>query len=550
MLLALALVLEVIALLALSVATVVAVTGGGVFDVAGLHVSATTATNPLLVAAFALALRCWLRPASGLFATRLLVPRDVSERLNVALESWLAPDWPIGRARAGVAGLVVLSLALRMANALHPGFITGDDVEIHDLTLSTLFGYHWDIWSLRNAFFPLTFVFPAQAVMSVMGVHDPETLVLAGRLSVLAWATGSIVLLYAIGRRLDTPALGLLAAGLFATSRLHLWFGSTELPRPVAAVALLGAFYLLLRARTSVAAMAAGALIGVAAALRFGEIVFIAPAALQLGLERRYRDAVLAVLCASAVAAAIVATFDAWYWSDPLHSVTSIVRYTLIERQSSRGFQPWWHYVGRFSEWTTLPVLLASLAALGTRHWPAALWAWSAVVLLSALPHKEARYMVAIQPFVCLAAAGVVVDTLRALRLRGRTTSVAVVTGVVILCVSLELANWHIRRSDAGVAIARTLVARGARGVAVEQLWRLGGRLYLRDVPTVIELTDLSETRLGDVMVQHPDIEYVVLLRTSVADAITNALGREGFAASSEDIEYIVYSRNGAARQQ
>lgn len=99
------------------------------------------------------------------------------------------------------------------------------------------------------------------------------------------------------------------------------------------------------------------------------------------------------------------------------------------------------------------------------------------------------------------------------------------------------------------MALARTLVARGARGVAVEQLWRLGGRLYLRDVPTVVELTDLSEARLSAVMVQHRDIEYVALLRTSVADGITNALGREGLAARSEDAEYVVYSRNVVARQ-
>ena len=100
----------------------------------------------------------------------------------------LARGWPVRRAWAGVAGLIVLSLVIRITNARHPGFITGDDVEIHELTLSMLFGYQWDIWSLRNAFFPLTFVFPAQAVLSGLGVSAAQTLVFAGRLSVVAWA--------------------------------------------------------------------------------------------------------------------------------------------------------------------------------------------------------------------------------------------------------------------------------------------------------------------------------------------------------------------------
>jgi hypothetical protein len=544
------LVLDVLALLALSVATSVALTGGGVFDIAGVRVRATTADNPLIAAALILALRCWLSPSSGLFATTHGAPHRVSERLNAVLGTILARGWPVRWAWAGVAGLIVLSLVLRITNARHPGFITGDDVEIHDMTLSMLFGYQGDIWSLRNAFFPLTFVFPAQAVLSGVGVSAAQTLVFVGRLSVVAWATGGIVLLYGIGRRLDSVALGLLAAGFFATSRLHLWFGSTELPRPVAAVALLAAFYVLLQSRTSIAAMSAGALLGVAAALRFGEIVFIAPAALQLALERRYREVVLVVICASVTATAILTTVDAWYWSDPLHSVTSIVQYTLIEGQSSRGFQPWWHYVGRFSEWTTLPVLLASVAAFGTRHWRAALWAWGALLMLSVLPHKEARYMVAIQPFVCLAAAGVVVDALRALTYEGRKTAAAIVAALTVLSVSLELANWRIRRSDEGVAIARAIAAQGTRGVAVEQLWRLGGPLYLREVPTVIELMELHAPGIRHVVVTRPEIEFVVLSRTSATDDITSVLRVEGFEASSDErYDYIVYRRNGVMRK-
>lgn len=174
------------------------------------------------------------------------------------------------------------------------------------------------------------------------------------------------------------------------------------------------------------------------------------------------------------------------------------------------------------------------------------------MLMLSALPHKEARYMIAIQPFVCLAAAGgVVVDVLRDLRLRRRTTSAAIVAALTVFCIALELANWHIRRSDTGVEIARTLAAHGTRGVAVEQLWRLGGRLYLRDVPAVVELTDLSAAGIRDVVAGRPEVEHVVLLRASVSNDITRALGGEGFEASPDwGTDYVVYRRNEVAGRQ
>ncbi|MCC7123574.1 MAG: hypothetical protein IT178_01910 [Acidobacteria bacterium] len=545
---AVTLALDALALLFSSIATFVVVTGGGVVDVGSIHVSARTATNPLIVTALIVAFRSWLSPSLGVLGTRVAAPRRVAERLDALLEPFLSPNWPGNRARACIAGLVLLSLVLRIANARHPGFITGDDVEIHELTLSTLFGDRWDIWGLRNAFFPLVFVLPAQALLSVLGINGTEWLVFGGRLSVVLWSTASIALLYGIGRRLDSVGVGVLAAVLFATSRLHLWFGSTELPRPVAAVALLAAFYVLVRFRSGVSAVAAGALVGTAAALRFGEVVFIAAATLHLAIDRRYRDAALVAAGSAVTAIAIVTVVDAWYWSDPLHSLMNIVRYTLVEGRSSRGFQPWWHYVGRFSEWTTLPVLLASVVAFRTRHWPAALWAWSALFLLSTLPHKEARYMVAVQPFVCLASAGAVVEVLRALRGHKREAAAAAVAAVMVFSVCLELANWRIRRSDTGVALAQKLVGRAARGVAAEQLWRLGGRLYLRDVPTVVEVTDPSAAAIKGLAHSRTELDHVVLLRETDNGEVASALASEGFAREADGdgrSDYVVYTRGG-----
>ena len=156
-----------------------------------------------------------------------------------------------------------------------PGFFSGDDVEIHEMTLGALLQHHWPVWNLRSAFFPMTFIYPAQNVAVALGASRPEVLVFIGRLSVALVSTVAVPLVWAASRRLCPRdiRIAVLAVLFFAVNKLYVSFGSSELPRPVATVFVLAAFVVLLRfgiART----LTGGALLGIATAFRFSEAAY------------------------------------------------------------------------------------------------------------------------------------------------------------------------------------------------------------------------------------------------------------------------------------
>src|SRR5207342_3233171 len=94
-----------------------------------------------------------------------------------------------------------------------PGFFSGDDVEIHEMTLGTLLGKPWSVWALRCPFFPMTFVYPAQWLALQLGLSSAGGLVLAGRTVVALVSTGAIPLVWCVARRLapDEPRLAAMA---------------------------------------------------------------------------------------------------------------------------------------------------------------------------------------------------------------------------------------------------------------------------------------------------------------------------------------------------
>lgn len=91
------------------------------------------------------------------------------------------------------------------------------------------------------------------------------------------------------------------------------------------------------------------------------------------------------------------------YWGEAFHSLRAAFDFTVVQRLSSRGFGPPWWYLVSVGQWSTLP--LAILAGVGLRHQRScAIWVVVPLCALSALPHKEARYMIPVVPFVCLLA--------------------------------------------------------------------------------------------------------------------------------------------------
>jgi hypothetical protein len=239
---------------------------------------------------------------------------------------------------------------------------------------------------------------------------------------------------------------------------------------------------------TSAAGAAAGVLLGVAATLRFSEAVFAVPALIQLAAEKRFRPAILMSIGWLMTVAVIQSVSDWLYWGEAFHSARAIVDFTLVKGLSSRGYEPVWHYVVTAPLWTNL--LVCVLAAVGTAagHWRPALWAWAPIGLLSLLPHKEFRYLIPALPFVFMLAGLGFANSLVFVRRRAHAWALALLLALPANAL-IEVARFHVTRTDGDVRLARDIAGQANVGVlAVEQRWRMGGQLYLGNVPTVIDI--------------------------------------------------------------
>jgi hypothetical protein len=495
--------LELVVDLALAAATVVAVaimlTGGGEIAIHGIRVSLLRARNPL-TAALALALIRLALHDTGLLpgsSSHGLPARTA--RLATRMYRRLLELTPAAALRA-LSILLFVCLLLRLANAwYYYGFFSGDDVEVHEMTFATLFGRDVTIWGLRSPFFPMAFIFPAQRLALALGFGGTDALVFVGRAVVAGWSCIGVAVMYMIGRRLLGGAgAGILAALFLAVMRLHVRFGSSELPRPVAATFLLVAFGLLVAGRRTVLqAGLAGAVLGIAAAIRFSEAAFVLPLTVQLLVERRFRALLVALLAAGAALAVTFGVGDQVYWGHPFHALRNIVDYTLVQRASSSGqqpFQPLHHYVTTALLWSNA-CMLGLFAAGAKREWRAALWALLPILALSALPHKEEGYLVPLLPFVALVAAGGAWRLLAAVSVRGRERWAPYLLLLLAGALLLELEGARFRRSEGSVDVARYLArADPCATIAIEQAWRAGYWLYLRDAQVI----DLDPQRMAE----------------------------------------------------
>jgi hypothetical protein len=198
--------------------------------------------------------------------------------------------------------------------------------------------------------------------------------------------------------------------------------------------------------------------------------------------------------------------------------VRHAIDYTLVDRASTRGFQTVWHYLAHVGSWSD--VVVVGLAVFGTIRgaFGAAWWAWVPLVVLSALPHKEARYLVPAMPFVAmLAAVGFWALTRPSaddapLRRPVRAQSLAMVISLALSGV-YAVSRFDLVRTDSAVALARETAASPAvTGVGVEQLWRWGGRVYLGSLSTLLEL-DGQLAQPGDLarIASEPSLSVIAL---------------------------------------
>jgi hypothetical protein len=420
--------------------------------------------------------------------------------------------------RRWLGGLLVGASLLRLWLGWHFfGFLTGDDVEIAEAGFRAI-GLRYAPWAIRNTLVSDALVGPWLAVLRGLGVIDRAALVWAASWPMVACATASIYLLFRlVAAWTGRPLTALAAAWLYGLHWIALGFGSATFPRPVSTTCVLAAALCVARAeRPAWRDLAAGGCIALAFAVRYSEVIFLAPVALlaAAGLAGwRAQCRVLLGVAAGFAAGALlfVGAYEALTWGRPFAALLAFARYTLLEKQASALVvrQPCYWYLWRLPHWwcvAGLPLLAGSSRGRGERR---LLWAWAFVLIplavLSYIHHKELRYLQGVVPFLCaLAAAGAA-----ALWQAGWRRTAAL---LFALCL-----GWHLARltfltskSMPAVLAARALAAEPRIAtVAGVQLWALGDRLYLGNERALRELP--YPTRAADLPRLAPGADAVVL---------------------------------------
>ena len=426
--------------------------------------------------------------------------------------------------------LAILSTAVRVWLAHHYyGFETGDDVEIAQEAFRAALGLEYTPWGIRNLFVSNTFVAPLLALASLSGVTDPFTLATIARYPFIVFAGINILLVYFLGRTWFSEQAGFIAAALYSIHWLPLVFGSSLYPRIPGVTFLLLAALAIARQRH----FTAGVLASLAFAMRYSEIVFLAPlywSAVALpplsnaaeplrGTGNRRQEPPHSIFLGFGTGVMLfVGLYDWLSWGRPFASLIEFARYTLIARESSSLMKqqpPWW-YLTALPQWLAPPLW----PFLWRERRKALAFIVLPVIALSVIHHKELRYLQAVIPFATILAAAGVLAWWR----DGRRWLVIV---LLVLALPLQLARIRSieKRTMAAVDAARTM--HSANRVAVSQAWAYGGKLFLRNVEEIGIPPDV--TRLREAA---PLVDCVAMYRSQITPEMRAIVAEAGLATA------------------
>jgi len=257
------------------------------------------------------------------------------------------------------------------------------------------------------------------------------------------------------------------------------------------------------------------------------------------------------VLSAAALTFGGVTALADWvYWGKPLSSIYAAIDYTLLNGQSSRGYEPVWEYLRIVPAWST-PVFVC-LALLGSsRRYLETWWLWVPITLLSLLPHKEHRYLIAVIPFLSTAAERGFVrmaESMPAWRSgpRSHRSACDLVAPLLSISVIHEIGGWSAgARSNEGVRLAQYVRRTRTSGVAAQDFWRLGGRIYLWQHDPLIDFPAAMLSQRNAAATALAGIHWVAL-RTRTARTVGDpAMQSLGFGRDPywEGEDYVLYVR-------
>ncbi|HSU41082.1 MAG TPA: glycosyltransferase family 39 protein, partial [Polyangiaceae bacterium] len=263
--------------------------------------------------------------------------------------------------------------------------------------------------------------------------HSGLWLVLAARLVMILLALAGTVAGIEYARRLAGKSAALIAAFALALFPPLLVYSHRTL-QEAASAPLVVLVPLLLLERGPRAAMWAGVAAGVATLLRFQCAMLAATFFVGLVFQQRWAD-LRAYTKAGALVALGGGLLDWFTWGRPFHSFIAYIEFNLIKSGASTfGVAPRSYFA--WTLWTSSgPAILlvgVGLVVGGIRRAPAAFAAVALFVLLhSAIPHKEFRFILPIFPLMLAIGAAGIADLLD--RYWRRAWAAGVVTGVVSL---------------------------------------------------------------------------------------------------------------------
>jgi hypothetical protein len=394
--------------------------------------------------------------------------------------------WAWRLAGVGVV-LAVLVVALERGSR-HPDEIFQYLEPAHGLAFgSWVKAWEWEV-GLRNWAVPGV-LGGVLVLCGRLGLEHPWALATAVWLFCALLQAGGTVAFFRLVEERDGSSAALLATALYVTWGGWLLFAARSLGDSLSVAPLLGAWLWAWRgrARDSLhAGVWCGALLGLAFVVRYPSALFGLPIAVSLLGARRWRSLAGAVLGGTGVLLAL-GLLDAWTWGAPWHSLWKYFEFNILQRGSERfGVRPAWWYLPTLAG--MVPLLLSWHFARGLAR--RELLGGSFVfyfAAMSALAHKEVRFLVPLLPLFFLLAAGPLRDSLRRVHSRRVLGGLAGLYGVSsLLAATVQMPGSSREPTDALVFTGRLPSLTGLL-VAGPMEFSTCGRFHLhRDVPLLI----------------------------------------------------------------
>jgi GPI mannosyltransferase 3 len=297
------------------------------------------------------------------------------------------------------AGLLRLWLALADHSIYWPDEIYQSLEQAHRVA----FGYGIIPWEFRDG--ARSWLLPGAIagvwkLAAALGVQSSIVLVALARSCMVLASSATIWLSARVAGRLGGKRAAWVAAGVLAVIPVSVVFGFRTMSETVSAPLVVLSLSCLLD-RSSKGAALAGVWLGLAALLRYQNVLFAFSFVPWLLVQQRGRDTLR--FCAGAAACAVAGGLLDWAtWGSPFHSLITYLKFNLLQDGASTfGVESVWYYAT--SLWnSTGPALLVlcGLALLGAVYQRAlGLAAALYLVVHSLIPHKELRFLVPCLPF-------------------------------------------------------------------------------------------------------------------------------------------------------